>query len=73
MNAEAMEDIMDDTILDEAHDCQMCANTRLIDRQRELIGQQQDSLKVAVTENEWLRDQVAALKEEIAAHVRGVA
>ena len=37
MNAEAREDIMDDTILDEGHDCQDCANARLIDRQRKEI------------------------------------
>ena len=59
MNQEAKDAIADDTILDEAHDCQDCSNARLIDRQRALIG--------------VLTLQVAALKEEIAAHVRGEA
>lgn len=34
MNQEAKDAIADDTILDEAHDCQDCSNARLIDRQR---------------------------------------
>ena len=37
MEQDAKDQISDDTILDEAHDCQDCANAGLIDRQRKEI------------------------------------
>ena len=73
MNAEAKEDIMDDTIIDEAHDCQDCSNARLIAKQGAMIKAQDESRAIKDRRIEFLEAQVAALKEEIAAHVRGEA
>jgi len=75
MNAEAKEDIMDDTILDAAHDCQDCANSRLIDRQRERIGSllaQLETMNARATldAKSYERDQylIAALREQLKAY-----
>ena len=38
MEQDAKDQISDDTILDEAHDCQDCANARLIKKQSEMIA-----------------------------------
>ena len=70
MNAEAREDIMDDTILDEAHDCQDCANSRLILRQQEelykrqmLINSLREELEAERGRNRVLGFQIRTLRE----------
>ena len=70
MNAEAREDIMDDTIIDEAHDCQDCSNARLIDRQMEEIRRLKaelaainEALEVQNGKNVVLTYQIRTLRE----------
>ena len=63
MNAEAREDIMDDTILDAAHDCQDCSNARLIDRQRKEIERLTSELEVERGRNRVLGFQIRTLRE----------
>lgn len=58
MNAEAREDIMDDTILDEGHDCQDCSNARLIKKQSELIAAQDLSRAIKDKRIEILEEQL---------------
>lgn len=84
MEHEAAADIAEDCLLDASKDCQDCANSRLIDRQREKIEE------LTIERDEYYQNwqavkhyynvrkatyesEIAALKEEIAAHVRGEA
>ena len=79
MNAEAREDIMLDTINDDALapidgcECDECAMARLIAKQAQMIKAQDESRAIKDKRIAFLEAQVAALKEEIAAHVKGVA
>jgi len=76
MNQEAKDDIAEDSMRDDALlqepfvpdncPCEVCAMARLCDRQRALIHE-------LTISRDALRIDNAALREEIAAHVRGEA
>ena len=71
MEHEAAADIAEDCLLDASKDCQDCANSRLIDRQRKEIERINRDLYEIREERFALRLQVEALKEEIAGIIRG--
>ena len=54
-------------------DCPECVMARLCDRQSAMIKAQDESRAIKDQRIAFLEAQVAAFKEEIAAHVRGVA
>ena len=54
-------------------DCPECVMARLCDRQSAMIKAQDESRAIKDQRIAFLEAQVAALKEEIAAHVKGVA
>ena len=65
MEHEAAADIAEDCLLDASKDCQDCANSRLIDRQRALIQAQEESLRLKNQKIGALELQVKALKDEL--------
>ena len=79
MNHEAALDIAEDTMRDDGtlikSDCEFeaCVLSRLCDRQSAMIKAQDESRAIKDQRIAFLEAQVAALKEEIAAHVRGEA
>ena len=79
MNEEAKHDIAEDTMRDDALEpmshckCEVCVLARLCDRQSAMIKAQDESRAIKDQRIAFLEAQVAALKEEIAAHVRGEA
>ena len=79
MEHEAALDIADDTMRDDGTliksdcECEACVLSRLCDRQSAMIKAQDESRAIKDQRIAFLEAQVAALKEEIAAHVRGVA
>ena len=54
-------------------DCPECVMARLCDRQSAMIKAQDESRAIKDQRIAFLEAQVSALKEEIAAHVKGVA
>ena len=79
MNHEAALDIAEDTMRDDGTliksdcECEACVLSRLCDRQSAMIKAQDESRAIKDQRIAFLEAQVAALKEEIAAHVRGEA
>ncbi len=71
MNREAMSDISDDTILDEAHDCHDCATSRLVNRLTAMVEAQDESRRIKDERIAFLEAQVAELREELAGVIRG--
>ena len=79
MEHEAALDIAEDTMRDDGTliksdcECETCVLSRLCDRQSAMIKAQDESRAIKDQRIAFLEAQVAALKEEIAAHVRGEA